>query len=67
MSKLSRRAFISELFRSVEAYRPIIVGTIIILMLIFAPNGIIHEMERIFVKLKALRKKKGIVFGESNE
>jgi branched-chain amino acid transport system permease protein len=58
--------FISELFRSAEAYRPIIVGSIIILMLIFAPNGVIHEIGRLFEKLKAMRKKKAMVFGASN-
>lgn len=39
--------FLSEFFRSVESIRPIIVGVIIILMLIFAPKGLIQEVERL--------------------
>jgi branched-chain amino acid transport system permease protein len=55
--------FLSEFFRSVEAFRPIIVGVIIILVLIFAPNGLIHEVEKLIDKLKSLigLEKKGFV------
>ena len=46
--------FLSEFFRSVEAFRPIIVGVIIILVLIFAPKGLIREVEKLINKLKSL-------------
>ena len=39
--------FLSELFRSIEDFRPIIVGVIIILMLIFAPKGIFNALEQV--------------------
>lgn len=45
--------FLSELFRDIESFRPIIVGAIIILTLIFAPKGILHELERLFEKIKS--------------
>lgn len=34
-----------EVFSSLEEYRPVIVGSLIILMLIYAPNGIINEVK----------------------
>ena len=40
--------FLTELFRSFETYRPIIVGLIIILMLIFAPNGFVQGIKTLF-------------------
>jgi branched-chain amino acid transport system permease protein len=46
--------FLSELFRDIESFRPIIVGAIIILTLIFAPKGILHELEKLVKKIKAL-------------
>jgi len=46
--------FLSELFRDIESFRPIIVGAIIILTLIFAPKGILHELEKLFAKIKSL-------------
>ena len=39
--------FVSELFRGVEAFRPIIVGLVIIFMLLFAPYGIIHGIKKL--------------------
>ena len=48
--------FLSEFFRSVESIRPIIVGVIIILMLIFAPKGLIQEIERLTNKIIPLLK-----------
>jgi branched-chain amino acid transport system permease protein len=48
--------FLSEFFRSVESIRPIIVGVIIILMLIFAPKGLIQEIERLTNKIMSLLK-----------
>ena len=54
--------FLSEFFRSVEAFRPIIVGVIIILMLIFAPKGLIYEVEKLLNKIKSIgRSGKGVV------
>ena len=55
--------FLSELFRDIESLRPIIVGAIIILTLIFAPKGILHELEKVYEKItglfaRVLRKKK---------
>jgi len=51
--------FLSELFRSLESFRPIIVGLIIIIMLIFAPNGIIRGIQDIVrkINIKVIRKK----------
>ena len=46
--------FLSEFFRSVEAFRPIIVGVIIILMLIFAPKGLIYEVDKLLNKIKSI-------------
>jgi len=46
--------FLSELFRDIESFRPIIVGAIIILTLIFAPKGILQELEKLFAKIKSL-------------
>lgn len=46
--------FLSELFRDIESFRPIIVGAIIILTLIFAPKGILHELEKFSEKIKLL-------------
>ena len=43
--------FLSELFADLEAYRPIIVGAIIMLMLIFAPKGIVDQVHRLFGKI----------------
>ena len=58
--------FLSEFFRSVEAFRPIIVGVIIILMLIFAPKGLIYEVEKLLNKIKSIgRSEKRVVTNES--
>jgi branched-chain amino acid transport system permease protein len=46
--------FLSELFRDIESFRPIIVGAIIILTLIFAPKGILHEFEKLLEKIRSL-------------
>jgi branched-chain amino acid transport system permease protein len=46
--------FLGELFRDIEAYRPIIVGAIIIITLIFAPKGILNEIEKLPPKFKSL-------------
>ena len=57
--------FLSEFFRSVEAFRPIIVGVIIILMLIFAPKGLIYEVEKLLNKIKSIgRSEKTVVANE---
>ncbi len=45
--------FFMETFNAFEEYRPIIVGAVIILMLIYAPNGIVTEFNKIKEKLKA--------------
>jgi branched-chain amino acid transport system permease protein len=51
--------FLSELFRGLEDFRPIIVGTIIILVVIFAPDGIIKWAQMLIekIKLKKIRLK----------
>lgn len=44
--------FLTELFRDVEELRPIIVGAIIILILIFAPRGVFQVLVRILDRVR---------------
>jgi branched-chain amino acid transport system permease protein len=50
--------FFMEIFSGLEDYRPILVGSVIILVLLFAPNGLIQEGTKRWDQWKKHRKRK---------